>query len=163
MIRSIRILGAALGAFVGLGLAAAGTGLFVDLPYAGFVLAAWTIAWVVVGFAVLPYLTVVPARWLIEQRPGAVDRRVRGRGPRPVRRPPAGPAAGPPAGADRGPAGHLAAARDLAVPRPRDDGPDGRQAVRPDRGGRGAGLIRRPGAKDEQAEGDPRSSSTRAC
>ena len=67
VIRSIRILGAALGAFVGLGLAAAGTGLFADLPYAGFMLAAWTIAWVVVGFAVLPYLTVVPARWLIKQ------------------------------------------------------------------------------------------------
>ena len=44
MIRTIRVLGAALGAFIGLGLAAAGTGLFTDLSYAGFILAAWTVA-----------------------------------------------------------------------------------------------------------------------
>ena len=61
MIWTIRVLGAALGAFVGLGLAASGTGLFTGVDYAGFILAAWTIAWMIVGFAVLPYLTVVPA------------------------------------------------------------------------------------------------------
>ena len=66
MIRTIRVLGAALGAFVGLGIAAA-TGLFTGLAYAGFILAAWTIAWLIVGFALLPYLTVVPARWLVKQ------------------------------------------------------------------------------------------------
>ena len=65
MIRTIRVLGAALGAFVGLGLASFGTGLFADLAYGGFILAAWTVAWVIVGFAVLPYLTVVPAGWLV--------------------------------------------------------------------------------------------------
>jgi uncharacterized protein YacL len=67
VIRTIRVLGAALGALVGLGIAAAGTGLFTGVDYAGFILAAWTIAWVIVGFAVLPYLTIVPARWLVSQ------------------------------------------------------------------------------------------------
>ncbi len=64
MIRTIRVLGAALGAFIGLGLASA-TGLFTGVDYGGFILAAWTIAWLVVGFALLPYLTVVPAAWLV--------------------------------------------------------------------------------------------------
>jgi uncharacterized protein YacL len=67
VIRTIRVLGAALGALVGLGIAAAGTGLFTGVDYAGFILAAWTIAWMVVGFAVLPYLTVVPAGWLVRR------------------------------------------------------------------------------------------------
>lgn len=67
MIRTIRVLGAALGLFVGLGLAAIGTGLFTDVQYAGFILAAWAIAWLIVGFAVLPYLTVVPTGWLIRR------------------------------------------------------------------------------------------------
>jgi uncharacterized protein YacL len=67
VIRTIRVLGAALGAFVGLGLAAIGTGLFTGVEYAGAILAAWTIAWLIVGFAVLPYLTVVPATWVINR------------------------------------------------------------------------------------------------
>ncbi len=67
MIRTIRVLGAALGAFVGLGLAAIGTGLFTGVEYAGAILAAWTIAWLIVGFAVLPYLTVVPTAWVISR------------------------------------------------------------------------------------------------
>ncbi len=67
MIRTIRVLGAALGALVGLGIAAAGTGMLTGVEYAGFIIAAWTIAWMIVGFAVLPYLTVVPAGWLIRQ------------------------------------------------------------------------------------------------
>ena len=65
MIRTIRVLGAALGALVGLGIAVAGTGLFTGVSYAGFILAAWTISWMIVGFALLPYLTVVPAGWLV--------------------------------------------------------------------------------------------------
>ncbi len=67
MIRSIRVLGAALGALIGIGIAAGGTGLFNGVEYAGFILAAWTIAWMVVGFAVFPYLTVVPAAWLVQR------------------------------------------------------------------------------------------------
>jgi len=65
VIRYIRVLGAALGGLVGLVLATAGDGLFNDATYAGFLLAAWVIAWVIVGFAILPYLTIVPATWLI--------------------------------------------------------------------------------------------------
>jgi uncharacterized protein YacL len=65
--RTIRLLGAALGAFVGLGLSTAGGGLFTDVPYSGAIVAAWTIAWLIVGFATLPYLTTVPAMWLISQ------------------------------------------------------------------------------------------------
>ena len=65
MIRYIRVLGAALGGLTGLVLAEAGQGLFEDATYAGLLLAAWVIAWVIVGFAILPYLTIVPATWLI--------------------------------------------------------------------------------------------------
>lgn len=65
MIRNIRLLGAALGGIVGLGLAAGG--LFERLEYAGALLVFWVLAWVAVGFAVLPYLTVVPAQWLLRQ------------------------------------------------------------------------------------------------
>jgi uncharacterized protein YacL len=67
LIRYIRLLGAALGGLIGLVLATAGEGLFLDASYAGFLLAAWVVAWVVVGFAILPYLTLVPATWLISQ------------------------------------------------------------------------------------------------
>ena len=67
MIRYIRLLGAALGGLVGLVLATTGDGLFQDASYAGFLLAAWVVAWVVVGFAILPYLTLVPAQWLISR------------------------------------------------------------------------------------------------
>ena len=43
------------------------TGCSRGSDYAGALLAAWVVAWVVVGFAILPYLTVVPAAWLIRQ------------------------------------------------------------------------------------------------
>lgn len=65
MIRSIRIVGAAFGGIVGLALGTIGDGLFSRTPAAGAFLAAWVVAWVVIGFGVLPYLTVVPAGWLI--------------------------------------------------------------------------------------------------
>ena len=66
MIRNIRLLGAALGGLVGLALAASAQ-LFEQSANGGWLLAAWVVAWVVVGFAILPYLTVVPAAWLIRQ------------------------------------------------------------------------------------------------
>ncbi len=66
MIRFIRVLGAALGGAVGLVLASRGEGLFQG-DYAGAMLASWVVAWIVVGFAILPYLTVVPAAWLIRE------------------------------------------------------------------------------------------------
>ena len=70
MIRYIRVLGAALGGLVGLALAAIevnGRQLFTDVPNSGAFLAAWVVAWIVVGFAILPYLTVVPAIWLVRR------------------------------------------------------------------------------------------------
>ncbi len=67
MIRYIRALGAALGGAIGLVLAGSGGGLFDGREYEGALLAAWVIAWVVVGFAILPYLTVVPAIWLVRR------------------------------------------------------------------------------------------------
>ena len=70
MIRYIRVLGAALGGLVGLALASIevnGRTLFSNSPNAGAFLAAWVVAWIVVGFAILPYLTVVPALWLVRR------------------------------------------------------------------------------------------------
>ncbi len=67
MTRTIRLLGAALGAFVGLGLSTAGGGLFTGVAYSEAIVAAWTLAWLIVGFATLPYMTTVPAMWLISQ------------------------------------------------------------------------------------------------
>ena len=67
MIRYIRVLGGALGGVIGLTVAASGLGLFRESDYAGALLAAWVVAWIVVGFATLPYLTVVPATWLVKR------------------------------------------------------------------------------------------------
>lgn len=67
MIRYVRVLGAALGGLVGLALAGVDGGLFRETGYAGALLAAWVVAWIVVGFGLLPYLTVVPAVWLISR------------------------------------------------------------------------------------------------
>jgi uncharacterized protein YacL len=66
VIRNIRLLGAALGGLVGLALAASAH-IFTESPSGGWLLAAWVVAWVVVGFAILPYLTVVPAGWLLRE------------------------------------------------------------------------------------------------
>ena len=73
MIRNIRLLGIALGGLVAIALARP-AGLLVDAPGGGYDvtpaggiwLIAWVAAWLVVGFAILPYLTVVPAAWLFK-------------------------------------------------------------------------------------------------
>ncbi len=67
VIRIIRVLGAALGGIVGLVLAGSNSEFISGTDYGGAFLAAWVVAWIVVGFAILPYLTVVPAGWLIRQ------------------------------------------------------------------------------------------------
>ncbi len=61
MIRSIRVLGAALGGLIGIVVVTVQPEPFRDAPGAGAVVVAWLIAWTVVGFSVVPYLTVVPA------------------------------------------------------------------------------------------------------
>ncbi|MEO8571520.1 MAG: PIN domain-containing protein [Chloroflexota bacterium] len=67
MIRYIRVLGGALGAAIGLVLAESGGRLVNGNDTSGALLAAWVVAWIVVGFAILPYLTVVPATWLVRR------------------------------------------------------------------------------------------------
>jgi len=67
LIRYIRVLGALLGGSIGLVLATTGNGLFRDYDASGALIALWVVAWMVVGFGVLPYLTVVPATWLIRR------------------------------------------------------------------------------------------------
>jgi uncharacterized protein YacL len=70
VIRTIRILGAALGAFIGLVTATvgpSGDGLFSGSPNQGALVAAWTVSWLVLGFAILPYLTIVPATWVLKR------------------------------------------------------------------------------------------------
>jgi uncharacterized protein YacL len=67
VIRNIRLLGAAIGGILGLALATGNPGLFAGTPYSGVVLIAWVVAWLIVGFAILPYLTVVPAGWLVRE------------------------------------------------------------------------------------------------
>jgi uncharacterized protein YacL len=71
VIRNIRLLGIALGGLVGIALARPAGLLVIDesggiavTPSGGVFLIAWIAAWLVVGFAILPYLTIVPARWL---------------------------------------------------------------------------------------------------
>ena len=67
MIRSIRVLGAALGGLVGIALASTNYALFQGTTGEGALLATWVVAWIVVGFSILPYLTVVPAGWLVNR------------------------------------------------------------------------------------------------
>jgi uncharacterized protein YacL len=71
VIRNIRLLGIAIGGVVGLAFARPAGLLIIDpaggiqvTPSGGVFLIAWIAAWMVVGFAILPYLTIVPARWL---------------------------------------------------------------------------------------------------
>ena len=65
MIRSLRAFGAALGGLIGIVVLMADTTAFRDVPGAGAVIVAWLVAWTVLGFALLPYLTVVPAARLV--------------------------------------------------------------------------------------------------
>ena len=65
MIRILRIVGAALGALVGIALVSLTS--LAEQTYGGALVAAWVVAWTVLGFAVLPYLTVVPATWLVKE------------------------------------------------------------------------------------------------
>jgi uncharacterized protein YacL len=63
----VRVFGGALGALIAVTLAGGAHIPPLDLSSIGAVvlLAAWIGAWVVIGFSILPYVTVAPARWLI--------------------------------------------------------------------------------------------------
>jgi len=65
VIRSIRVLGAALGGLVGIVLVTTDALQFQDVAGAGALIIAWVAAWSVLGFALLPYVTVVPAMRLV--------------------------------------------------------------------------------------------------
>ena len=65
MFRTIQILGAALGGLVGITLTIANVGVFRDTPGGTALIVAWVLAWIVLGFSLLPYLTVVPATRLV--------------------------------------------------------------------------------------------------
>ena len=65
VIRIIRLLGAALGALVGLGFVLAEQPSFDRTGSPALLIPIWVAAWVSVGFLLLPYLTVVPAARLI--------------------------------------------------------------------------------------------------
>lgn len=63
--RLIRLLGAALGALIGLGFVLSQQELFGKSTAAALLILIWIAAWILVGWVLLPYLTVVPANWLI--------------------------------------------------------------------------------------------------
>ncbi len=61
MIRTIRFLGAALGGLIGISLVIAQLAVFQPVPGSSLLVVAWVVAWIVFGFTLLPYLTVIPA------------------------------------------------------------------------------------------------------
>ena len=65
MTRIIRLLGAALGALTGLGLLLAQESPFERTGSPVPLVLIWVVAWIAVGFLLLPYLTIVPAVWLL--------------------------------------------------------------------------------------------------
>lgn len=70
MSRFVRVLGAIFGMLVGVQLASldvGGRALFGETPTGNFLLAVWVLAWLVIGFLILPYLTIEPAGWLIRE------------------------------------------------------------------------------------------------
>jgi uncharacterized protein YacL len=61
LIRTIHFLGAALGGLIGITFVIARLAEFQPVPGAALLVLAWVVAWIVVGFTLLPYLTVIPA------------------------------------------------------------------------------------------------------
>ena len=61
MIRTIHFLGAALGGLIGITLVIAQLAVFQPVPGSALLVLAWVIAWIVLGFTILPYLTIIPA------------------------------------------------------------------------------------------------------
>jgi uncharacterized protein YacL len=67
MLRFVRLIGGAVGLILALGIASydpSRSGFFSPTLEGRLILVAWATAWTVLGYAVLPYLTVEPARWL---------------------------------------------------------------------------------------------------
>jgi len=65
LIRYIRVLGGAIGGLIGLVLLSQAYQIFEQSQAPGALIAVWVVAWIVVGFGLLPYLTVIPAGRLV--------------------------------------------------------------------------------------------------
>jgi len=65
MMRFIRLLGGALGVILAISLAGLSESLADPALQGRLLLFAWVVAWAVVGFAIMPYITITPARWLM--------------------------------------------------------------------------------------------------
>ena len=61
LIRTIRFLGAALGGLIGITSVIAQLAVFQPAPGSPILVLGWVVAWIVLGFTLLPYLTVIPA------------------------------------------------------------------------------------------------------
>lgn len=65
MLRFIRLLGGALGAILAITLAGPSSTLSDPSTGGRLMLLAWIVAWAAAGFAIMPYITISPARWLM--------------------------------------------------------------------------------------------------
>ncbi|MEX1295174.1 MAG: PIN domain-containing protein [Candidatus Limnocylindrales bacterium] len=65
MLRFVRLLGGALGVILAITLAGYSEALSDPSTESRLTLLAWVIAWAVVGFSIMPYITISPARWLM--------------------------------------------------------------------------------------------------
>jgi uncharacterized protein YacL len=65
MLRFIRLLGGALGVILAITLAGLSDTLSGQTTEGLLLLLAWAAAWGIVGFSIMPYITVTPARWLM--------------------------------------------------------------------------------------------------
>jgi uncharacterized protein YacL len=65
MLRFIRLLGGALGVILAIALAGLSDALSDPSTESRLALLAWVVAWSVVGFSIMPYITITPARWLM--------------------------------------------------------------------------------------------------
>jgi uncharacterized protein YacL len=65
MLRFVRLLGGALGAILAITLAGLSETLLDTSIEGRLMLLAWIVAWSMVGFAIMPYITITPARWLM--------------------------------------------------------------------------------------------------
>lgn len=65
MLRFIRLLGGALGVILATSLAGSSDALSGPSAESRLTLLAWILAWAVVGFSIMPYITITPARWLM--------------------------------------------------------------------------------------------------
>jgi uncharacterized protein YacL len=61
VIRTIHFLGAALGGLIGITLVVTQLAVFQPVPGSALLVVGWVVAWIVLGFTLLPYLTVIPA------------------------------------------------------------------------------------------------------